>query len=1013
MDKLFLWLRRPALWILLYLALLSYGLYAWFAIPVEVLPSFHLAQIEIIAHDPGASAVAMETLVTRPLEGQLLGLAGLSNLRSTMGAGTAQLTARFTSGTSPQLALQAVYTAVDRARAELPPGVAIQAKITGNAINEIADYALRVPANIPLWQARHAVAIRIIPALRALSGVQRVEVFGAGKAALWVQPELAKMRAHQITVTAIERALHMQVLLAPAGAIQIGHNDVHIEARSLPLSPAELGDIPVINVQGQAIPLGQIARIVLTGLPVHAAVRLNGKPALGLIIFKQPGASTQPVDRAVSATLVGLINQLPPGSRWVPIYRQGYLVGLIGSDLGRSLLIGGLLALAVLAWLLGLNRSIAVLAISIPFALLLAIAGLYAFGQTLNLLTLGALSVVVGMLLDDAIIVLEAITLRWQQGLAGTAGVRAGLTDIFIPDVTGTLTTISAYLPLIVVGGLAGLFTRPFALAMSLALLASLLVSLTLIPALLTRYHRPPRPSRTGAAFLDWLKRGNQRLLNLTLKCPRASLLIVTLLFLAALAGAGLLTVNFLPLPNAGVLLDSFTLPPGTGLDETVRTVDAISARIGQDPAVKAVYARIGSARNTSYTERSFEGEIQIVLQPGKTGNHLNTLANHLLKIAQWPDVQQSIDTPTIERVGESLSGLPQPFEISVIGNHLRTLRKLSIAISARLKHLHTLADVFNNDAYPVTQLRIEPRSPALYVADLTPRALFAQLTPLTRGRIISHLPNGDGELDLFIRLANANYLNPAQLGQLPIHTAHGWAPLDRLAKLNLIITPNQIRHIDGARAIEILATPLAPLNQVISQAHRALASLHLPPGYRIQFGGLFLELEKTAQVLGLAIIGALILSFGVMVLQFGELRTPLILLLQAPLALTGGLLALIISGVGLNATGLIGFLTLIGVSLNHGIVLITYARQFEANHPDLESAVRAAVAARLRPIVLTTLTAILGMLPIALGRSAGAAPEQGLAIVVMGGIFFSAVLSTNLLPALYLHSRRQQLAKR
>lgn len=1005
-------LRRTSLWVLVYFALLCYGLYAWLHIPLEVLPAFHIPQVGIVVHDPGTSAEELETLIVRPLEGQLLGLRGLSSLHSSMGSGTARFTARFTPGTAPQFALQAVYGAIDRARSELPTDAVPHAELSGNAINEVADYALRVPANVPLWRARRDVSARILPALRALPGVQRVDLFGAGEAALWVQPEPARMEAAGVSLDEIVGALKKQAILAPAGEVRLGHQGLLVEARSLPLTPTAIAAIPVQGKHGR-LPLGSVAGVTLAGIPTHAAVRLDGHAALGLIVFKQVNASTLPVDRAVATTLANLKHQLPGGAQWVPIYRQSYLVGLIGSDLGRSLLVGGLLALAALGWLLGRQKSIGALIISIPTVLLLTVGGLYALGQTLNLLTLGALAVAIGLLLDDAIIVIEAIQARWQHGLEGGQGIRAGLADIATADITGTLTTVSTYLPLIAVGGLSGLFSGPFALTMSLALLASLLVSLTLIPAVLARTHNAPKPFRSAERFLGWLTKHNARALNITLKRPRTSVAAIALLLLASLAGAGLVSVNFLPLPNAGVLLDSFTLPPGTSLDQTISTVDRLSKRLHSNPLVKAVYARIGSARDTSYTEQSFAGEIQIVLHHGAAGHDLNALANDLLEHSQMADVQQSIDTPTIERVGESLSGLPQPFDISIIGNHLSTLRHLSEQIASRLKRLPDLADVFNNDAYPVTQLRIEPRPQALFQTGLTPKALFAQITPLLRGKVITQLPDGDSRLALFVRLPDANYLNPAELGRLPVHEDHGWMTLHRLASIHYAVVPNQIRHIDGARAVEIFATPLAPLDTVISQIRSTISNIHLPAGYRLHIGGLFRELEHSAWVLGLAMLASLVLALGIMVLQFGNLRTPLILLLQAPLALTGGLLALIVSGVGLNATGLIGFLTLIGVSLNHGIVLLTYARRYENEEGhSLEQSVRAAVQARLRPIVLTTSTAVLGMLPIALGWGAGAAPEQGLAVVVMGGVLFSALLSTNLLPALYFHSRMRELAK-
>ena len=266
--------------------------------------------------------------------------------------------------------------------------------------------------------------------------------------------------------------------------------------------------------------------------------------------------------------------------------------------------------------------------------------------------------------------------------------------------------------------------------------------------------------------------------------------------------------------------------------------------------------------------------------------------------------------------------------------------------------------------------------------------------------------------LPLYLRLADAPEKSIGELGAMPIRT-EGWTPLATLAELKLVETPNQIRHIDGARALEILATPTGTLGGTIRAARQALAFLHLPTGNRIGFGGLYPELEKAALGLGVAAIAAFILMAGILVLQFDGLLIPGLLLLQIPLAFTGGAVALVLSGVGLNATGLVAFLALVGLSLNHGIVLLYRVRRNEAAGMSAEAAVKEAVHVRFRPIFLTTLTAILGMLPTALGWGQGAAPEQGLAVVILGGILWSALLSTNLIPALYVYRRTRNAMKR
>lgn len=998
------WLHRPLLWLLLYSALCAGGLYAVWRIPVEVLPEFEYPQISIIADYPGATAEQVETLVTRPLEGNLLSLPNLQSLRSVMRSGEVSLTARFSEHTHATEDLDAVYGALARTQSELPAGVQARAQVMGNAINEVADYATRIPPGVSPAAVLAAIRSNIEPALRALPGVQRIEVTGSGDASLWVQPNLIALQHYGVSVADIAAAVQAQVVLSPSGYLSLGHQDVLLETLHLPQTRQALDEVQVPTADG-AVPLQTLARIVASPVPTRSAELLNGQPSIALIIIKQPRASTVPVVSEVDHALKALAAQLPNGVTWVPIYSQAHLVRLIGHDLGWDLLAGGLLAIGVLFWILGLHRSVWLLAISIPLALVLGIGVLYIAGQSLNLLTFGALSVGIGLFADDGIIVIESIYHRWESSHAGFEGVWLGLKDIAAPDASGTFTTVAVFVPLLFVGGLAGLFFSPFALAISVALLASLVVSLTLLPLLLVHIGAPPPRLRgSGARFLAWMERHNRRLLDLSLRHPRTALGSCVALLGLSLVAIAFVPVNFLPLPNEGVLLDSFALPPGTSLLQTEAAVDKLSASFRRNPAVSTVLARIGSSSSTSYSEPSTAGEIQVLLKPSVNPNHLDQIAAQLLRAGQLIGVQQSFDTPTLERLGESLSGLPQPFVIRIYGADLNTLRSLSEAVSTRLAQVRSLTGIFNSDAYPTTQLQIEPRSTAMTLADMTPAALAAQLGPALGGEVMARIPQGNYHLDLYIRLADAPYLGLDGLRNLPVHTPKGFIPLGRLADTRFVVGPNQIRHLDGARSIEILATPLGTLSHVIHTADAALKGLKLPPGYRLAFGGLFPQLEHMVLALFAAGAVALLLIVVILLIQFDTLRIAGILLLELPLAFTGGALALAVSTVGLNATGLVGFLTIIGISLNHGIVLLHRAQRNETQGMLPEAAVREAVHVRFRPILLTTLTAVLGMLPTALGFGRGAEPEQGLAIVVVGGLIWSSLLSTNLIPALYLH---------
>jgi multidrug efflux pump subunit AcrB len=1002
---------RPVLWALVLAVFGGYAAYACVHIPTEVLPQFDFPQISVVVHLPGTTASELESLVVYPLEGQIMTLPDLQSVHSRMGDGIVEIDVRFRRSTAAAADLQAVNGAIDRARGGLPAAANPLAQIMGNSINEVADYTARIPTGIAPAQVERTVLAEVAPALRALPGVQFVDVYGAGDEALWIQPDLGALRRYGVSVSAMAAAVRSQVLLEPAGYTTQGHSDVLIEARHLPVHIAAVEAIPVQGPRGR-IPLGDLARVVREAMPTHNAVLLDGRRSVALTVIKQPGAATTAVTGAVQAALARTSSQLPPGVRWIRIYDQGRIVRIIGDDLGRNLLIGMALAVAVLFWVLGAGRGIWVLAGSIPLSLALAVAALYLTGQNLNLMTLGALTVAVGLLADDAIIVLESIYHRWEQGEGHWEGIRSGVRSIVIPDITGTLTNASIYVPLLFVGGLVGLFFVPFSLAMTFALLASLLVSLALIPLGLGFIGaHPAAAAGSGQRALERIRRWNERLFDRVVRGPRLALAITFAVLALSLAGLALVPIDFLPLPNEGVLLESFTLPPGTSLLDTRAAVDEMTRRLLADPVVAHVYARIGSAAATTYTEPSYAGEMMVALEPGVSVNALDRIGRRIRRESALTGVQLSVDTPTIERLGESLSGLPQPFVIHIFGRNVSEMRALAEEVTARLRPIPALSSLFDDDGYPVTRLRIVPRDGALAAYGLTPEALYSQLDPLLNGEVLAEVPQGNVPLDLYMRLGDAPDTSLAALRRLPIRT-DGWTPLGELADLDLAATPNQIRHVAGARALDLLATPRGTLGGTLAAARRALSGLKLPPGYRIAFGGLYAELERAVLGLLAAALAAVVLVIGILMLQFDGLLVPGLLLLETPLALTGGTVALILSGVGLDAAGVIGFLTLIGIGLRHSIVLLDRARQNEARGMPLEAAVREAIQVRFRPIVLTAATAMLGMLPTALGLGRGAAPEQGLAVVILGGLAWSAVRSTNLIPALYLHWRRRQLAR-
>src|SRR5258706_404035 len=817
--------KRPLLWVMLYAALIPSGIYARLNSHAEVLPQFNMPQVSIVAQLPGATTLDLEGLIARPVEAELSSLQSLSDVRTVVGQGSVKIEARFAEGTTAASALQDVNGGIGPVNRSLPKGTSLTTEISGNAINEVADYAIQIPDGVDASQVQRIIESDFAPRIRAVPGVQRVSVAGPGADAIWVRPDLAKLQRFNVSASALAASLDATTAMVPSGYVDLGHQDVFMEGRSLPTKPSDYARVPVAT-PGPTVPLGAFADVVRSALPSHHAVKLGNRPTIALIVFKQPGASTLPVVNEVDRTMQELEPQLPGGARFVRIYSQGHIVGVVAADLTRNLAIGAVLAVAVLFWMLGASRGIWALALSIPLSLLLGIAGLYLMGQTLNLLTFGALSVAVGLLADDAIIVLESIYHRWEAGDGRWEGVARGLRDIAGPDISGTMATVAVFLPLVFVGGLAGLFFVPFSVAMTVSLIASLLISLSLIPLVLG-FIGPhiEKGATSGSRAVAWLKRQNLRLFDLALRRPQVSLWSCLAIFVASVAGLLLVPGDFLPLPNEAVLLESFTLPPGTSLHDAEDAADRIAQRLLNLEPVAHVFSRVGSASGTSYTEPAYAGEIQIALKPDVNASSLDKIGKQVLEASNLPAVQTVIGTPTLERVGETLSGLPQPFVIDVYGDSIVALQSLSPEVTRRLAGVSDLSDVFNNDGYPVTELRITPNPDGLALNGITPAPLFSQLHILLAGQTVATVPEGNGHLDVFVRLINPTHLSIEQLNQITI-IASGLFALSYVADVRMVTGPNVIRHLNGLRAVEILATPTAPLGQVISASKQALATL-------------------------------------------------------------------------------------------------------------------------------------------------------------------------------------------
>ncbi len=978
-------------------------------LPVDLFPSLDYPLINVITHYPAGTAEDMEQLVTRPIENAMLGLTDLMRVRSTSAPGFSQVTVEFTWGVSALQARQLVYGRLAQVRATLPPGAAPALENIGTSLAMVSTYTLT--GGDPL-AARAWAQYELAPRLASLPGVARVQVMGGGVRAWRVAPDPVALRQAGLSTADLAAAIRAANVLDTGGWLEDQGRDLLIRTDGRLRRLDDLRHLVVKRGEdGRPLRLADIARVYAGAEPQHYVVTTDRLPAVAFSVQKQPGASTLDVSRVVDAALADM--QPPPGARLRKFYDQAEIIGLAYRNMRNHLLAGALLAILAVLFILGRNRSTLVIACTFPLTVLGTFWVMHTLGLGLNLMTLGAMTVAIGMVADDAIVVLENIDRHRRLGRSPWQAALSGTREILGADVAGTLTLLAAFAPLVLVGGLAGRLFHPFGFTFSVLLLFSLLLSLTLIPLAGAHWMRPaaavagkgPGP---GARLVAGLERANLWLLDHLLRHRLAAAVLAT----GVLAGSlGLLAFNpvrFLPLLDETSLLLSYQLAPGTSLRESNRLGDELERRILRMPGVEAVFRRTGSPESSFYLEGPDAGELVVRLDRHRALDAL--AAAHRLEglLAALPGVVGRVGEPTSEKLDESFSGLPALFGISVSGQDLDALYAAAARVEAAARSLPGLTNVVNNTRVPVDQvvIRLDPARLALRgvrAADAA-RAVRQAL----QGERVSEVIRGQRPVGIYLRFPRAERDRLDDLARVPVPDTGGeLVPLGQVAAIGRSASHPRIEHRHGLRTLtlsaEIEGNPLS----VLQDLDRAIAALHLPAGIQVGYTGEYGQLIDTGVRMLWVLLASVILVYGIIALQLGNLLDPLVVLVKLPLDFMGAALALFLTHRELDLTVAIGFITLVGVSVNNGIMLLTFTRNLRRAGRSAVEAVREAARLRTRPMILTHLTTLLALIPAALGLGAGPQLLQPLGVMLFGGLTAGTLLTLNLLPVIYVATER------
>ncbi|MGX4692633.1 efflux RND transporter permease subunit [Streptomyces sp. JNUCC 63] len=1007
-------LAQRALIGLMSIVALVFGAIAIPQLKQQLLPSIELPMVSVLAPYQGASPDVVEKQVVEPIENNLKAVDGITGVTSTASEGNAVIMASFDYGNNTKQLVADVQQAVNRARAHLPNDVDPQ--VIAGSTDDMPTMVLAVTSDKDQQALADQLDRTVVPELKNIGGVGQVTVNGVRDLQVTVTPDDKKLAAAGLTSAALSQALQAGGATVPAGSFDEGGANRTVQVGGGFTSLRQIQDL-MITGEGAKKPvrLGEVATVQQEPARADSLTRTNGRPSLAVVVTMDHDGSAVAISDAVNDKLPDLRKTLGSGAKITIVSDQGPAVAKAIEGLTSEGALGLLFAVLVILVFLASVRSTLVTAVSIPLSVLLALIVLWTRDLSLNMLTLGALTIAIGRVVDDSIVVLENIKRHLGYGEERHTAIMTAVREVAGAVTSSTLTTVAVFLPIGLVGGMVGEMFGPFSLTVTAALLASLLVSLTVVPVLSYWFLRAPKGTPAQAEEARRLaeeKEARSRLQRLYVPVLRfatrrrlTSVLIAVVVLVATLGMTPLLKTNLFDPGDQKVLSIKQQLKPGASLattDAAARKVEDVLAGV---EGVKDYQVTIGSSGfmaafggGTDTNRASY----QVMLQDSASVDDVRArIENRLGKLS-------GIGTT---KVGAGDGFGSQDLKVIVKAGDADVLRRASEQVRKTVAGLDDVTDVTSDLSQSVPRISVRANSKAA-AAGFTDQTLGMAVAQSVRGTTAAKAVLDDTERNVVIRSAK-----PAQtLNQLK-NLRLGPVKLGDIATVELVDGPVSMTRIDGQRAATITARPTGDNTGAVSLALESkLSALKLPAGAKAEIGGVTADQDEAFTNLRLAMLAAIAIVFMLLVATFRSLAQPLILLVSIPFAATGALGLLIATGTPMGIPAMIGMLMLIGIVVTNAIVLIDLINQYRERGYGIVEAVVEGGRHRLRPILMTALATIFALLPMALGVTGeGGFIAQPLAVVVIGGLLTSTLLTLLLVPTLYamLELRKERRAKK
>ena len=1023
------WLSRLSTPIFFFMiALTVAGIYAAFQVPISVFPDTNFPRV-VIGIDNGVMPVEqMQITITKPIEDAVNSVPGLRTVRSTTSRGSAEISLFFDWNVDMFHTLQLTDAALAKVQQTLPSTAHITTNRLTFATFPILGYALtaddRGSSTVSQTRLWEIATYDLKPPLNRVDGVSTVVVQGGKIPEFHIVPDMARMQASGITLLDLVNGVQAADIIDSPGLYEANHQLYLGLIGAQAHSADELSNLVIkTTASGAPIRVADVASVMPSTMPVYTSVTSNGKPAVLLNITRQISSNTVQVANAVASEITGLQNKLPAGVHLEPFYDQSELVRESIGSVRDAIFIGLILACVILFVFLRDWRSSIIAGLVIPVTVAITILFLWLIGQSFNLMTLGGLAAAIGLVIDDAIVVVENIVVHRDAGQSRVDAVRSALSEITAPLVGSTITPVVVFLPLIAVTGVTGSFFRALAITMTAALLTSLLLALTWTPALSLAFLGTKNSSGNGEEIHGHAQHGkfmtrvlaiHGRALSWSLARPAILGIACLVLVVGGYFGYKSLGSDLLPEMDEGGFILDYIMPSGSSLTETNRVLQHVEQILRDTPEVEITSRRTGLQMGLAAVTEANYGDFTVRLKTKRSRAIDDVMADVRDEIKKTePELDVEFTQVLQDMIGD-LSNAPEPIQIKLFCSDQALLNQLGPKVQDAIGKIPGVVDtqngIDNTVSGPATSFQISPVLAARF--GFTPQEVAEDSTaildglPTTEPMIVNGRP-----YTVRVRLPEENRTSLSAIENTVFNSSSGHtASLGSISQVTQLPPQNEIRR-ENLQQLILVTGRLegSDLGSAMAKVRTTVENLHLPSNVRVEYGGTYEEQQKSFQDLLRVLILALILVFGVLLFEFRNFSAPIAILTSSILSISGVVLALLITGTSFNVASFMGLIMVIGIVAKNGILLLDADEKLRSTGMGPKEAMLQAAQRRLRPIVMTAVAAICGMLPLAFALGAGSQMLQPLAIAVTGGILISVGLSLIVTPLVYYLLTRER----